>query len=410
MYYCKFCNKECKNLRSLSQHESLCSENPNRRERKITTVPDLTREERSLWCHYYYLYTDKYRELYQKKKAEFNAERNHTHYTACDIIRLTKKAVIQDLIAYDEPLQISEGVWECPICGLHWKDMGTHIERVHNLEWESFILKYGWEGSRVFFSEDHRDNLSKNKKYYYNCTEQGKERRKLQSQQVSGGKNPACRDEVRLKISRRAKGRRVSLKNRYNVSKSTSSGLYSENAHSCGYIFWTVCGGIERRFRSRVEYEIFLMFEYYGIPFEYEPLKLEYYDPSVAYLRHYMVDYVSGNRFFEVKPTIADIERDEKYTYIQAQLRKSNRKLEVLTPINFCDVFEIPESAWKPLKYFEQLVITNIIEGNCKVQLPRWHPESFYLNSSFLRKLGDDPKYIIEKGKILYENKKRTGN
>lgn len=30
MFYCKYCNKECKNLNSLRQHKIRCKQNPNK--------------------------------------------------------------------------------------------------------------------------------------------------------------------------------------------------------------------------------------------------------------------------------------------------------------------------------------------------------------------------------------------
>jgi len=99
---------------------------------------------------------------------------------------------------------------------------------------------------------------------------------------------------------------------------------------------------------------------------------------------------------------------NRKYSLVQSELLKVNKKLEILTPSYFNDILDIPEGKRKPLSYFENLLRISIIEGNCKLQIPVSHDEEFYLNSSFMKSLGDNPKEILERGKLLYENKKSS--
>ena len=160
------------------------------------------------------------------------------------------------------------------------------------------------------------------------------------------------------------------------------------------------------RFRSKCEYIVYLMFNYYGFSVEYEPYKIEYVDPSVEYKRHYMVDFVLGNRLFEVKPSIADFSKDIKYTLVQNQLSKINRTLEVITPGNFIDIMNIDSNVAKPQSYFEDILIHKIKDGECRLEFPALNPVDFYANSKFVKKIGG--LEVINKGRLLYENKKNS--
>ena len=148
------------------------------------------------------------------------------------------------------------------------------------------------------------------------------------------------------------------------------------------------------------------MFNYYGFSVKHEPYKIEYIDPSVEYIRHYIVDFVIGNRLFEVKPSEIDFSLDIKYNLVQNQLSKVNKKLEIITPGNFIDIMKIDSSKAKPQSYFENILIHNIKCGECRLEFPIAHNIDFYTNSSFVKKIGG--LEIINKGKILYENKKNS--
>ena len=150
------------------------------------------------------------------------------------------------------------------------------------------------------------------------------------------------------------------------------------------------------------------MFDYYKLKVEHEPYKIEYFDPSVEYIRNYIVDYVYNNRLFEVKPKIEDFTKDIKYNLIQKQLSKINKKLEILTPSNFIEVLNISDDLAKPISFFENLLIENVKNGVCKLTFPIAHDLEFYKNSSFVKKIGGLD--IIINGELLYENKKSNRN
>lgn len=404
-YICKYCGKILNNKNALTQHEIRCTKNDAHIDRcQNVTVDDLSEAEKKLLAHYVFLYPDEYKLIYKANVDKYVGYSKKIY----DARRLAKKDTLKALIAIDEEIQIKDGTWSCPICGLHIKDMGAHVKSVHNMLWDDFVKEYNWTGTKIYFSETYRSNLSKNKTNFYNNTEKGLKAKQELSAKFSGENNPACRDDVKLKISKSRIGQHISTKNKELVSKSTSSGLYSENAKSYGYTFWTYDNGKEIRFRSKCEYLVYLMFKYYGLSAEHEPYKIEYIDDSVHYIRHYIVDFVLDNRLFEVKPTETDFTNDIKYNLVQKQLSKFNKKLEVITPNTFMYVLNIDESIAKPVSFFEDMLIDNIRNGVCKMVFPLLHSIEFYANSKFVNKIGGLEK--IKEGTNIYENKKNNRN
>lgn len=410
MLTCKYCGRVSRSEKAYNNHQKICKKNPNFGEKLKSKLNGLSIEEKRLLNHYAYLYPDIYAELYAELFNRYlTAERDAKGYYYA--LNQAKRDALEKLIAIDEPKQIANKVWSCPICSLHIKDMGAHVTKIHNKKWDDFVLEYSWTSPKIFCDEKHRKNLSENKKHYYNETDAGAQRKRLQSENNSGDKNPAKRYDVRLKISESRKGKGyMSAACKYHVSKATDRGLYSENAKSFGYRFWANCNGRERIFRSKVEYLIFLMLDYYNIAFEYEPYKIEYFDSSKNYLRHYMVDFIANGRLFEVKADYIDLTVDAKYAHIQEKLKKIGKSLELLTPANFNNLFDIDYSIRKPVSFFNEMLLDNIREGNCKLQVPVLHDFEFYLKQKFLSSLGPNPEEIIKKGELLYENKKYNRN
>lgn len=368
------------------------------------TVGNLTDSESNLLKHYIFLYPNEYKEIYQECVDKYRSIVKYRY----EAIRLAKKEALKRLIEIDEVIQIQDGTWCCPICGLHIKDMGAHVKSVHGLTWDVFVKTYEWTGTKIYFSETYRKNLSINKKNFYNNTDAGAIAKQELSKKFSGNNNPACRDDVKLKISKSRMGQHVSSKSKGAVSESTNSGLYSNNAKSYGYTFWTYDGEKEIRFRSKCEYIVYLMFNYYGLAVEHEPYKIEYVDDSVDYVRHYIVDFVFENRLFEVKPKETDFTNDIKYNLVQEQLSKFNKKLEVITPSTFIYALNIEKNVAKPVSFFEKMLIDNIRNGVCRMIFPISHDIGFYANSKFVREIGGIDK--IEEGTKIYENKKNSGN
>jgi hypothetical protein len=405
MFVCKYCGKTCEDSRSLVQHEIRCKDNPVCIDLRSTPeAPTLSAEEKALFPHYYYLYQHEYSVYCNEYKQHYIS----LGYRKVDASILAKKAALHYIIGIDEDKQLQDGVWQCPVCGLHIKDMAAHVEKVHLTVWEDFVSKYDWKGGKVQFLDTHRKRLSLNKLIYYNSTVEGQAARTLLSEKYKGDNNPACRDEVKLKISKARLGQHMTTSQKEKISSCTTGGLYSDLAPSYGYTFWAFDGAKEIRFRSKCEYLIYLMFKYYRLEVMHEPYKIEYADPSCDYMRHYIVDYVYGNRLFEVKPSLADFSQDKKYKLIQNQLSKVNKQLEILTPNNFVQKLEISDEDEKPLSFFENLIIKNIQQGECKLRFPIAHDIDFYSRSSFVRKIGG--LEVIHTGELLYEDKKRNRN
>lgn len=129
-YTCKYCNKICKNKNSLAQHEIRCLNNPNHiRLNANTDLEDLSKEDKKLLSHYTFLYPEEYKNIYSEYKQKYIND-GFKIYDAC---KLAKIQTLKELIKIDEEIQIEDGTWACPICGLHIKDMGTHVKTIHNL-------------------------------------------------------------------------------------------------------------------------------------------------------------------------------------------------------------------------------------------------------------------------------------
>lgn len=396
-YICKYCGRTF----DASWHEPQCKYNPNRVDPKHK-FPPLTDSELWLLGHYYHLYKTKYIDLLEKHKLNYS--RDECKYY--DIITLSKRDTLQDLIQMDAVIQEQKGTPQCPICGLHMVDMRAHITKVHNIDWETFVTQYSWDKPAVFFSEHHCASLSANKNHFYYETTEGEQWREHQKEVMAGEANIACRDDVRLKISDKSKGRKITAKGKAAVSKNTTCGLHSDNARSWGYTFWTMYNGKECKFRSKSEYSIFLLFRYYNMDVEFEPYKLEYIDPNVEYPRHYLVDFVYQNRLFESKTSLEEFETEEKYIYIQSMLNQTGKTLELLTLNNFYDVLNIDKNARIPISKIDGWILDNIKNGICKVREPVSRNECDFYGRGFLSKLGPDAKEIVEEGKLIYENKK----
>jgi len=280
------------------------------------------------------------------------------------------------------------------------------------MEWQEFVTKFNYSYPTVYFTPDHCKNLSKNKLHFYRETEEGmRQRKEFLHEKYSGQNNPACRDDVRLKISearKRTKGTYTKRQRKRHSEISAEVAKHNENMLSSGYVFWTFVNGNEVRFRSKAEYLVKTMLEYYNIPFSYEPQKITYFDKDRGHERTYLPDFEIHGVMYEVKYSADQFESDTKYKFIQEHLASIGRsELQLVTPTTFLEVLDIPYSERKPLHFFNLIVLEDIRKGKCKLVVPKYKNKKYFTSGlSFLGKLGDDPEQIIAKGAKLYEDQK----
>ena len=78
----------------------------------------------------------------------------------------------------------------CPICNNNFSDIKQHVEMKHCIKWSNFCNEYNWDINLTkFISDEYKENLSRNKKEFYN-TKRGLELRKNASEEWKD-KNPS---------------------------------------------------------------------------------------------------------------------------------------------------------------------------------------------------------------------------
>lgn len=205
--------------------------------------------------------------------------------------------------------------YECPICNKGTNAIKQHIVDGHYMTWESFCTTYDWDIKNLkYISEEYKNNLSKSKKTYYASTE-GLERRKVQSDNMSGDKNFSCRPEVRSKISKSAIKR------------------MEDNT------FFTRSYGIKFKFnindkiyfcRSFEEFKLVHSLITNNIDFKYEKTRIKYKINNI--LRTYVLDFEIDNTYYELKSSLNLSDEDKnKYSYINNTLRGVGSTLEIVT-------------------------------------------------------------------------------
>jgi len=204
----------------------------------------------------------------------------------------------------------------CPICGLVFKNFSQHVELTHKLEWDKFVKKYNWVDDKAFVSHKHRQNLSINKKEFYQ-TEKGKKLRRQQSIQTSGQGNMIYLPGVRDKISAAAANRLIT-----NNNTNINIGIHSlyKNLH----------------FRSKQELKIALLFDENDISFEYESKCFTYVD-ELQQKRRYVPDFFVKDFVIEVKSNYAQ-QDEHKYQQISKQF---GDKFIFGTPIDIANFFKL---------------------------------------------------------------------
>lgn len=201
--------------------------------------------------------------------------------------------------------------FECPICHETYVGLADHIRAGHHLSWEKFCEDYNWIWGGSYISEEHRKNLSLNKKHFYQKTERGKELREQQSRKVTN-----------------------------NLEKGII-GLHERTGVTCTPLsyYFTCASGPYRVCRSFQEYAIIYVLQKYNIEYEYEPTGIEYMREGIAHL--YTPDLLINNIFFEIKSCEDEFKEDIKYRIVENILSKTPYKLKLLTLKNYPEILNV---------------------------------------------------------------------
>lgn len=204
--------------------------------------------------------------------------------------------------------------FECPICHSYYCNLSDHVRCTHNLSWEAFCNQYGWEGPKSYFTEEHKKNLSKNKKAFYQ-TSRGKELRSKQSFLSS-----------------------TSLIEDSSGSFIKNDDIYNNRSY---YFHWKSVDSKYKLFRSFEEFACSYFLEKYQIQYEYEPCYILY--EMNGFTKRYTPDIRIGYTYYEIKSSLEDYASNEKYKFIEKTLERSQYKVQPLT-FNICkDVFNRPD-------------------------------------------------------------------
>ena len=277
--------------------------------------------------------------------------------------------------------------YKCPICGETWIYLGSHVKNVHGLSWSDFQEKYNFHDPKVKVTPSHRQKLSDNKKIYYQ-SEEGLRRKEVQREFISGKKNPACRLEVREKISEACKGRQIpNFVKEMNSSRMTEYLRSSNATWSRGYTYEFFWRGSYYRVRSTEELLVILSLLKRDITPTYEPCKFQYYQD---FTRNYTPDFRINNIFYEVKSNKEQF-LDEKYVKCRKVINGAGFELRFLNRELFSEEF-----GFLPLSEGElQDTIRTLVESDLMKIIKPSSPT--YKNYTFLEKVfGKDYDSILK--------------
>lgn len=195
--------------------------------------------------------------------------------------------------------EFKKDYFECPICHKRVRNIYQHI-MWHNLTWINFCKLYNWNpNKKAIHTKEHNKKVSESKLYFYNNTEDGDKLKRVHSENLRGTKNPACRKEVREKISQK----RIANNHLYNF---------------CNFgTFIQLNDG--RYFRSLVELRFAYLLESNNIPYRYEDLKVVYEYKNSKHI--YLGDFIIGKDVIEIK-SVNDKRGKEKYAIIGQRLKQ----------------------------------------------------------------------------------------
>lgn len=200
--------------------------------------------------------------------------------------------------------------YECQICHNLFIDLKQHLKIKHNLDFKDYCETYNWDIEKSkFITNEYRKNLSENKKRFYNETKRGKELKKIQSDNMSGNKNMACRNEIRSKISLSAIKR------------------IKENP------FFINSYGIRVKYdkysvRSFEEFKVLYLLLKNNVEFGYENFSIKYLLDGKT--KNYLVDFTINGNYYEIKSGLKYIDF-KKYNSIKEEFKNKHLNFEIVT-------------------------------------------------------------------------------
>lgn len=255
--------------------------------------------------------------------------------------------------------------FKCPICDKSVANIRQHANETHNLKWNVFCEKYNWDlKDSYIFSQEHRETLSKNKKHYYNETDEGLKRKIKQSELFSGDKNVACNPDVKLKISKTAI-KRMKENKIFNKSYGISVNFKFNNEYY--------------RTRSFEEFKVLFILLKNNIKFNYESYTIKY--PYKGSIKRYLCNLEIDGEFFEIKSDLKRFDK-EKYEIIKNEFLKQNKNFYVVTLNSLKEKFKLKES-YNIIDECKKLLNKNNINFTCY---------SYYDNSLILKSIDENYK------------------
>jgi predicted transcriptional regulator len=330
---------------------------------ELIKCPECGLEMKNLKMHLFYkhnLNIDKFREKYpefgktqivvkhEKKQCPIcldsklyapNALGTHMSYIHNNIERGNP----ENKIKAEKRRETKEG-YICPICNKKYRNLSQHIEITHKIKWEDFIISYNWEFDKAYFSDSHKNNLSVNKQYFYDNTSRGQECKIEQSIRSSGENNPACKLEVRQKISdsRKKNGCTMTDQGKENVSYSSALKMQTQEG---GY-------GLFLRFiyndkiyfcRSFEEFKIIYTLLINDIEFISNKTIIKY--QINGKFKNYVPDLIINDTYIEIKREsfegIQNQYNKEKYINIKSLLNSLNKNFNIFNYELFCKYLEL---------------------------------------------------------------------
>lgn len=241
----------------------------------------------------------------------------------------------------------------CPICNHKVSDMKQHIKRHEIYNWDDFCFRYNWDVKLVkSITEDYRNNLSKNKKDFYN-SERGLLLREEQSIKMQTDAKRICWASVKEKsMNTRAKNKTLSNSGPRGLHVITNYGSFRSYNE---FIFATLC-------------------KLNNINLEYENLEysIKWYNLEKGFIGTYVPDFYHYNTgLIELKAFKKDVKeakKEEKYIQAEKIYKKLNIPFYIFSLDEALSMFGLKYSYKEKIlikKYVLDLVSNNEIQFIC---------------------------------------------